>query len=163
MASLPETRSAALEIQGLPELRKALRQLEPNIRKEFRRETFRRASEFVAKEARPDLPVRSGRLQASLRGTTGGDKAIIRSSLPYSNFIYWGGSVGRGHVPGKRGYWKGAVKLERREFVINGQVVKAAHPAVHLAMARDRQKVIDIFADGVERSAQANGWKVTRK
>ncbi len=45
----------------------------------------------------------------SLKVTTGrGSSTAIRSGKPYANFIYWGGSTGKGHKPGQGG--SGSVK-----------------------------------------------------
>lgn len=135
-------------VEGLPELRRALRGLEnKTVRKSLRDEGFRKAAELVAERARPLAPARSGRLRESIRGTTSGFRGVVRSSLPYANVIQWGGTTGKGHRPGVGG--SGSVKVTGSKFVIR-------------AFDANRQQVAALVEAGIYRVAAQQGWEVKR-
>lgn len=143
-----------VQIDGMREVRKALRDFEPDVRREFRRDVFKDAADLVASRARAYVPRRTGRLAASYRGSTSGFAGVVRSSLPYANFVYWGGTTGRGHS----GSRPGNVRLPKRSFTVNGQTVRAANPAVHIAFDRNKDAVERLVVDGIIRVGRRNGW-----
>lgn len=132
---------APLQIEGLRETQRALRRLEPDLRKQFREDAFKRVALVVAREAAVLAPKRTGRLAGSLRGTTSGFKAVVRSPLPYANVIHWGGTTGRGHSRSR----PGATRIKRTEFVLR-------------AAEQKREVIEDAFIDGVHEVARRNGW-----
>jgi len=89
--------STTVRIDGADELRRAIRRLKDRELGRQLRETNLSAAQIVATEALPYVPVRTGRLKASVRalsahrdatGVAGG------GNVPYAAIIHWGG---RGH------------------------------------------------------------------
>lgn len=130
-----------VHIEGLRELKRDLRRLEPQVRAELRTEAFRKAANIVAAEARTLVPVRTGRLRASIKGTTSGFKGVVRSPLPYANVIHWGGTTGRGHSRTR----PGSVRVKGSFFITR-------------ALDRKRGQVEDQLLEGIHDVARRNGW-----
>ena len=81
-----------IEIDGLGRLLRNLKQLDPDIIADIK-ETHRDAAERVASSARPNVPRRTGKLQASLRvGVTvkSGVVRIGKKAVPYAGPIHFG-------------------------------------------------------------------------
>ena len=151
---MAKTVGTGVQIEGMREVKRALRDLGPDIRREFRHGVFKDAAELVAARARPLVPHRSGRLAASYRGTTRGYAGVVTSSVPYAQFIYWGGTTGKGHSRSR----PGSVRLPKRTFTVNGQSIRAANPAVHLAFDRNKGAVERLIVDGIIRVGRRHGW-----
>lgn len=86
----------SVEVDGLKELRKALRDIDKGFARELG-QAGKRAAEIVADEARPKLPVRSGRARASVRATAGRGGSVVAggATAPYVPWLTFGGNVGR--------------------------------------------------------------------
>lgn len=81
-----------LEIEGLRELQKSLRNLTEDSRNDMK-ETHRRAGEIVVEGARRYVPVRSGALLASLRSAPTQRQGRVRvgsAAVPYAGPIHFG-------------------------------------------------------------------------
>lgn len=80
-------------VDGLDGLRKALRQVgDRDLQKALMRAN-KTASEVVVKAALPNVPVRTGRLKASVRalGSQRSGRAVAgAASVPYAAAIHWG-------------------------------------------------------------------------
>ncbi len=91
----------AVKVTGLKELRAALRKIDRGLAKEMTKAHKDLADEIVAR-ALPNVPVRTGRLKASVRGGGTARQAIGRAGgakVPYAAAIHWG----VGPRPGLRG------------------------------------------------------------
>lgn len=103
-------KSVRVEVRGLAELNRAFRQVESDLPNELKG-AFRAIAEDVAQEASGKVPHRSGRAAGSIKPRAGAKGAAIAfggSSAPYFPWLNFGGSTGRGHVPGTGG--SGAIK-----------------------------------------------------
>lgn len=125
----------AVRVEGLRELRRDLRQLQPDAAKEIRT-VLKGAAEIVAAAARADAPRKTGRLADSIRGTTAGDRGVVRSKLPYANVQHWGGTIAPRGTP---------IRIRATEFVAKNLERRAEH-------------IVEAIGDGIERAAQKNGW-----
>jgi len=81
--------SQQVRIDGLADLRRDLRTIDRNLGRELTR-ALREAVKPVAREAAAQAPVDTGRLAQSIRPYAAGNRAGIRSRLPYANPIHWG-------------------------------------------------------------------------
>lgn len=88
----------AVSVNGVRELQGALKQIEETLPRELRT-VFNAAAEHVARRARPAVPVKTGRLVATIQPASTqrvGRVAYNRpGSVPYAGFIEFGGAVGR--------------------------------------------------------------------
>jgi ABC-type antimicrobial peptide transport system permease subunit len=143
-------------VDGMRELSRDLRAMDRKLQTELRKDMQEAAKKTVLPTARGFAPRKTGRLAGSLRAGGGVSGASIRSPLPYANFIYWGGSVGPGHIPGRG--WSGSVKRKRRELYVAGQTLNAATPFVHKAFELQGSRYVNELGDSFERFAKRHGW-----
>lgn len=81
-----------IELQGYGQLRREMRQLGDEA-VAMLKQANQEAADLVADTARPEIPVRSGRLKGTLRtsGTTrGGVVRLGRKSVPYAGPLHFG-------------------------------------------------------------------------
>lgn len=86
-----------VEVTGLAEFRKQLKQMDAGLPKLIR-VALNKASELVISFARPKVPRRSGRAQASLKVRSNQKEARIAAGgqrAPYYPWLDFGGKVGR--------------------------------------------------------------------
>jgi phage gpG-like protein len=122
--------------QGLAELRRDLRKLEPQVDKELR-ESIKEAADKVAVTAGALAPRRSGALAHSIRPFVSGAKASIGSTLPYAGVVHWGGTIRPRGVP---------ITFERTEFISR-------------AVDDHSGALVEDIADGIDRAARRAGWR----
>lgn len=82
---------ARVTVEGLPQLRRQLRQFQGNA--DDLKEANAAVAAFVANEAARRAPVRSGRLAASVRGNRAVGRAQVRAGgarVPYAGPIHYG-------------------------------------------------------------------------
>lgn len=82
----------AARIEGLREVQKALRDLSDDLRDEMK-PTHLKAAEIVVEGAKRYVPVRTGRLAASMRAAatrTGGRVRVGSAAVPYAGPIHFG-------------------------------------------------------------------------
>ena len=103
---------AAVQVEGLNETRRDLRLIDQQLPRELG-QAMKAAAQPVLETARSNTPVRTGRLQQSLRLSAAGTRVSIVSRVPYANVIEWGGTTGRGHRPGGGG---GSVRIKGRHM-----------------------------------------------
>lgn len=84
----------AVRIEGLNELRRALRDMERTAPRELNK-ALKEAMEPVELVASSRTPRDSGRLQGSNRVVTRGAKVVLQNRQPYANTIHWGRKVAR--------------------------------------------------------------------
>ncbi len=78
---------AAIEVQGLRELRRGLRAIDKSLLKELRK-VDNSVAKTVVDEATPDIAVRTGRLKSTARAA-GGAAVLGGARAPYVEFVYW--------------------------------------------------------------------------
>lgn len=132
---MPREPGVHVEVKGLRDLRRDARRLGPDYLKEIQR-VIKGAAEIVAREAATLAPRKTGRLAESIRGTTSGDKGIVRSPLPYAPVHEYGGSIS------PRG-----TKIQIRESGF-----------VRRAIENKQDAIVDALGDGLEDAARRNGW-----
>ena len=123
----------AIKVEGLRELRKDIKRLQDRDMAEALREANRYGAIIVADAARPNVPVRTGKLRGTIKplaGQTVGRVKAGSARVPYAGAIHWGrkrGNVGR--PPGNR---RGSNVVEGRPFLWE-------------ALDRKRQQIIDEY------------------
>lgn len=128
---------SAVQVEGLAKLRRDLRTMDRELGKELTRE-LKAAAEAVLPAARSLAPRRSGALAGSLRAAAAGNKASIRSRLPYANAVHWGTGARRGK-PGPH-------NIAPRKFVVR-------------AVDANQDRIVDVIGDRLEKFADRHGWR----
>lgn len=127
---------AAVHTQGLRELRRDLKRLDPLIDRELR-DAIRDAADKVAVTAGALAPRDSGALAHSIRPFVSGPKASIGSALPYAGVVHWGGTISPRGVP---------ITFPRTEFISR-------------AVDDHTDALVEEVADGIDRAARKAGWR----
>jgi hypothetical protein len=121
-----------VKVEGLKELRRNLKRVDAGLSKELRVANLEAAKEVV-REARPDVPVRSGRLARSLRANATQSDARVKAgsaAVPYGSTIHFGRLIGNvGSPPGNH---KGPNLVAGRPFITD---------AVHDSKGR----IVDVY------------------
>lgn len=126
----------AVRVEGLANLRKTLRNTDKDALKMVQG-VVAGAAQIVASEARTLAPRRSGRLAESIRGTTSGNKGIVRSRLPYAKVHEYGGTISPRGVP---------ITIAPSKFVSR-------------AINRKETAVTRALEVGFDQVARRNGWR----
>jgi phage gpG-like protein len=129
------TPDAAVRVDGLAQLRRDLRKMQPDTLKEVRG-VLKHSAEIVAATARARAPRRTGRLAASIRATTAGNRAVVRSPLPYAAVHEFGGTIRPRGAP---------IRIRRSEMVTG-------------ALERNRDRIANALLDGLDDVARRHGW-----
>ena len=79
-------------VEGLAQLRTSLRAIDRDALKEVQSVT-KRAAEIVAVQSRTNAPHKTGKLSASIKARTSGNKGIVGSKLPYAKVHEFGGTI----------------------------------------------------------------------
>lgn len=104
------TGDKVIQVHGLPELQRALRQIDQALPRELAA-ALQGAAEIVRKHAEPMIPRISGDARASVRTRKSAKGAMLAtggSKAPYYPWLDFGGAVGRGRsvhrdfIPGGR-------------------------------------------------------------
>lgn len=98
-------KSYSVRVRGISELRRALKDLENGSQKALK-DALLPIAEKIAGDVRGKVPKRDGTAAGSVkaRSSTGGASiAAGGRAAPYYQWLDFGGSVGRGHIPGQRG------------------------------------------------------------
>ncbi len=106
----------AVRIEGLADLRRGLRKIDPELAKEFRNEILPIAQK-VANDARSRVPSRSGRAAASVRGGVSGNNAYVqggKKAVPYFGWLDFGSRSPKRGNPRSVGPWAGSGTGPRR-------------------------------------------------
>lgn len=125
----------AVRVQGLAELRRDLRQMQPAALKEMR-VVIRGAAVLVAAGARANAPRRTGNLAGSYRAGTAGNTAFVRSRLPQAAVHEWGGRI----------YPRGAEITIRRSAPVSN------------ALRATQEQIVEKLGDGIDAVATRHGW-----
>lgn len=122
----------SVTVYGGRELRKALKETAGDT--DDLKELNKKIAEIVVDEAVKHVPVRSGKLKASLKSFGAATKARAtagRKSLPYATVIHWG--------------WPRR-NIEASLFLTN-------------AMEKKQPQILDAYHDGLEKILDKNGLK----
>ncbi len=90
-------------VTGLRETNNAIKRMEDGASK-LLRDAMKRVALIVVEDARKHVPRRKGKAQASIRprgGVKGVGIAMGGASAPYMPWLDFGGTVGKGHRPGR--------------------------------------------------------------
>lgn len=126
----------AVHVEGLSELRRDTRRVQPAATREIR-VVIKAAAELVASEARTLAPRRSGALAESITASTAGDRGLVRSRLPYANVQEYGGTIAPRGTP---------IRIRAHEFGLR-------------ALESKREAVIEALDQGLDAVARRNGWR----
>ena len=129
-------RGPGILVEGVKDLRRDLKALDKALPKELTK-ALKAAAEEVLPTARALAPKRSGRLAASLRASGAGNRASIRSRLPYANAVHWG--------TGTRPHRTGPHNIAPTKFVVR-------------AIDQRSNDVVDRLGDEIEALAKRHGW-----
>ncbi len=97
--------AARIQIEGLREARRAIRRVSDDAKTELRG-AHRAAAEIVARQARFEVPVRSGRLKSSIRAGSTTTKGQVKAGgygVRYAGPIHFGWSTRPNPTRGVRG------------------------------------------------------------
>lgn len=97
----------SVRVQGIPQLRSALRKIDAELPREMNQE-FGKLAAKIAEKIAGKVPRLSGKAAGSVKGRSGGKIAFGGSAAPYFPWLDFGGSTGRGHKPGASG--SGSIK-----------------------------------------------------
>lgn len=100
----------SVRVEGLAELRRALRRAENIEDLTELRVGMKRAADVVAQEAQSRVPSRSGRARGSVRAVSGGNRAFVvggRKTVPYYGWLDFGTRTPRTGNPRSKGPWAG--------------------------------------------------------
>lgn len=146
---------AVVRVVGIPDLQKALRQLDKSLPRELA-EGLQVAAEIVAAQARPKVPYVSGDAVASIKTRKQQRAAALAvggSKAPYFPWLDFGGSTGRGHVPKRAG--SGAIK---REWL--GKPVGDGR-YIYPSLREKRHEVVEAVDEVLESMAKRAGFETT--
>lgn len=134
-----------VHIEGLREFRQALRRVERDAPKQLR-VAFNDVANVVVQATKPQVPVRRGKAQGSVRARSTQEKARVVAGgkrVPYYPWLDFGGRVGR----------KNATV---REFVKDGRYLFPTYRQL-----RDRGVIEEKLVRAIVRVARSVGWEVT--
>jgi phage gpG-like protein len=125
----------AVKVNGLAELRRDLRRLQPALATQLSR-VLKEAASIVAADAASLAPRKTGALAASYRPYASGNRAGVRSRLPYAAVHEYGGTISP----------RGA------------DILIARSEPVSRAVARNTDAIMRELEDGFEVAAARTGW-----
>ena len=132
-----------VRVEGLAELRRALRKAEQIDDLSVLRDGLKKAADVVAQEARSRVPVRSGAARGSIRATSGGNRAFVvggKAKVPYYGWLDFGSRTPRTGQSRRVGPWANSGFGPDR-----GRFIYAALDA------RERQ-VVELVSEAVDRA-----------
>lgn len=125
----------AIRVEGLRELRRDLRKLQPAVAKELQKD-LRDAAGKVAQEARARAPRVTGRYARSIRPYVTAKGVSVGSNLPQAGVLHFGGTIRPRGVP----------------------ITFKPRPVVSDAVDKATDRIIDDLGDAIEAAARKAGW-----
>lgn len=130
-----------IEVKGLKELTKALKQLDPEMVKELKA-VNKDAAQVIATSAKGIVPRRSGRLANSIRAGATTKSGVVRAGnngkVPYGPGIHFG----VGPRPGR----KGPHSVKPNPFIYSA--LDARRQAVEASWSKAVEKIVERASDG---------------
>jgi hypothetical protein len=151
-AAQPRGRTfGGVEVIGLTELQRSLKDIEPALKKEFNKE-LRKIGNKVAAEVRAKMPVKTGRARASVKSGVRNGMAYVqggKATVPYYAWLDFGGPT---RSRGPNGPWRNGWKPGRREFIQRGRYL---YPTVDEMQPEVEKSAVEAF----DRTARQLGLK----
>lgn len=135
---------AEIQLEGLAKFRKGIKQIDPQLQKDFRQEILPIAQK-VAGDAASRVPSRSGRAKGSIRAGVSGNNAYVqggKSTVPYYGWLDFGARTPVSGRPRSVGPWKGSGVGPQR-----GRFIYPAIDANRDNIEREAAKAIDDIID----------------
>lgn len=135
--------SEPIKVEGLREFNRALKKMDSDLPKAVRL-AFNEAADLIVQDARPNVPVRSGRARSTVKARSTRTAARVvggGNRAPYYPWLDFGGRVGRR-------------KSVRRPFLKDGRYIYAAYD-------RRKGEFIDVMAQKLVDLAEGAGIEVT--
>jgi len=132
-----------IRVEGLAELRRALRKAERVEDLGDLRDGLKRAAGIVARDAQGRIPSRTGRARGAVRATAGGNTAYVvggKASVPFFGWLDFGSRTPRRGNPRSVGPWANTGKGPT-----GGRFI---YPAID---ANERQ-IVEAVEDAVDRA-----------
>ena len=102
-----EHRGTAIEVEGAKELRRDMNRLKDDVGKKAVKAANKNAAEIVSRQAKVEVPKRSGKLAASIKAQATQKQGVVKAgtakSVPYAGPIHFGWST----RPDPRKKWRG--------------------------------------------------------
>lgn len=127
---------AAIRIEGLADLQRDLKGLQKADESREVRKALKEGAKVVATASRPLAARKTGKLAASFRPGASGNKAFVRSRLPYAAVHEFGGTIKPKGAP----------------------VVIKATPAATRALEKNEERIVDKIGDALDELATRHGW-----
>lgn len=127
--------SSAVRVDGLRDLQRDLKVMQPDVRREVTR-ALKEGAVVVARAAGPLTARKSGKMAGEWRAGATQMKAYVRNRHPGAGVQEYGGTIKPKGTP---------------------MVIKP-HPAATLALERNQEKIVDHIGDAIERVASTHGW-----
>lgn len=102
-----------IRVDGLADLRRALKRMENLEATADLRAGLKRAADEVAQDAKGRVPSRTGRAASTIRATSGGNRAYVvegKAAVPYVGWLDFGSRTPRLGNPRTVGPWAGSGK-----------------------------------------------------
>jgi phage gpG-like protein len=125
----------AVHVEGLRELQRDLKRLEPEVAKLLRSD-IKAVAGRVALEARATAVKRTGRYAGSIRPYVTLRGASVGSRLPQAGVLHFGGTIRPRGIP----------------------IVFPARPVISQAVDRNTDRLVHEMGDAVEQAALRVGW-----
>ena len=100
-----------IRVEGLGQLRRALRQVEDPAPLGELRQGLKQAADIVATEAKRRIPSRSGRARSAVRAVSSGNQALVvggKKNVPYYGWLDFGSRTPVTGNPRTVGPWSGS-------------------------------------------------------
>lgn len=149
-----------IKVQGLKDFQGALKRMDGESQKQLR-VALNEAADIVVAGAKPMVPVRTGTARSSIRAQSSQREARVLGGSKKASYYGWldfGGTVGKGRVPGgakKRagGSSGGRAGSVKRPWIGEGRYI-------YPAFTRNRQKVMEALQEAITKVAHDAGLKV---
>lgn len=133
-----------IKVDGLAQINKALRQIDPEAQKQLRL-VGNQAADLLIDKTRPQIPHVSGRARASLKAQSTRTSARVSVGGPRARWYPWLDFGGEGRVRGRPA---------ARDFIKGGRYL-------YPTLAREKTAIQDLLQTGVVLVAQGAGLDVT--
>lgn len=110
----------SVTVEGLREVRKELRDFDDRVGKEALKSAHKTLADRVVRKALPRVPVRTGRLKASVRGlgsVTAARGKAGSAAVPYAAAIHWGEGMGNINASTGATFGRPARNIRGRPFL----------------------------------------------